>query len=398
MDKELTIPFPIPVNPGAMIVHKIIVAHGASEACLKWSDDNITGSLAVSYSLDSGEIGVPFHVSLDKSDPVHLFDSHNLSIVLGELDTVHDFTSYLDAKVAAIQKLDMLTFCGEEDLLGHYFVNLDKDTGRHFIGVTDPDINFVMIGEGEWNSFVETAAYRRKKKADEISYFYDELIQKTCQNALDGRLMGNADVWAGPSAIKELAKEPRFMRRALAAKMIEMVGKFPRQPPPLYRTTNFMPSYDPEKGYVFLQLHVADPGDYEGEYRPKKQELLKIACGVARNKFPHLKKIVGIAIDAPVTDGPNSEDFILMDCSDWSEEVRAHFDEVNVHHQFFSSRFTKTTNRTVTEFPRDESERPDSGRKLRKSHKGINRRFQTDRDASCSCGSGKPFRKCHGVR
>ena len=62
--------------------------------------------------------------------------------------------------------------------------------------------------------------------------------------------------------------------------------------------------------------------DYESEYRPKRQAVLEVACGAARNKFPHLEKVVGIAIDAPKFATSNSEDFILLDCKEWTEETR----------------------------------------------------------------------------
>ena len=42
-------------------------------------------------------------------------------------------------------------------------------------------------------------------------YVWDELYPAwTCQNALDGALMGNADLFQGRSAIYEMAREPRF--------------------------------------------------------------------------------------------------------------------------------------------------------------------------------------------
>ena len=43
-------------------------------------------------------------VQLDKNDPVHVLDSYNLKIILGELDTFYDFTTYIEAKEAAIKE------------------------------------------------------------------------------------------------------------------------------------------------------------------------------------------------------------------------------------------------------------------------------------------------------
>ena len=161
-----------------MIVHKIIVAHGAAEACRSFSDANVYGSLAVAYGPLGAELSSPFFVELDRDHPVHVFDSHNLEIIMGELDTVFDLSSYLDKKIEAIKRYDCLMYCGEEDLLAHYFLNYDRANNRHFIGTKDHDINCFMIGEGEWKDFVDTAVYKRKKAADRSSYLWDEIFRR----------------------------------------------------------------------------------------------------------------------------------------------------------------------------------------------------------------------------
>src|SRR3981081_777755 len=102
LDPKGEIPFPLNIDRGHMTVHKIIVAHGAKEACQNFSEDNVYGSLGISYSDGDGELPVPFMVHVDKSKPLHIFDSHNLPIIFWELDTVSDFTAYLDAKIEAI--------------------------------------------------------------------------------------------------------------------------------------------------------------------------------------------------------------------------------------------------------------------------------------------------------
>ena len=170
---------------------------------------------------------------------------------------------------------------------------------KHFIGVSQENYNCLMIGEGEWKDFKELEIYKNKKLADKVSYLWDEIIQITCQNALNGTLLGNANLLKGDSAIHEMAKEPRFFRRALSDQIIKSIRNFPESSQPIMRNLSFMPSYYPEKGYVFLQLKVDRITDYENDYRPKRQAILEIACGAAKNKFAHLKTVIGIAIDAP---------------------------------------------------------------------------------------------------
>jgi len=49
LDNQLNVPFPIDIDVDKMIIHKIIIAHGAKEACEQFSGDNVYGSLAISY-------------------------------------------------------------------------------------------------------------------------------------------------------------------------------------------------------------------------------------------------------------------------------------------------------------------------------------------------------------
>lgn len=352
LDAALKVPFPLDIHLPSIVVHKLIVAHGAREACKAFSDKNVYGSLGVTYGDGQPPGQLPFMIHLDRSNPVHVFDSHNLPIIFTELDTFFDFTAYLDAKLAAIKKYECLAYCGEEDLLAHYLLNLDSTSKTRFIGPKDGQYDFVMIGEGEWHDFVKLPQYANKKKADEVSYMWDRLIQITCQNALDGTLLGNANLLKGRSAIHEMAKEPRLSRRALSQRIAQAIREFPDKRG-LYRKMTFLESHYEEKAYVFLQLQVPDIRDYEHEYRPKRRAILEIACAAAKNAFPRLNTIVGIAIDAPRSAGNrNSEDFLLMDCHDWNDEKRAYYRKANEDWQFFHSAGDLRRTRTM-EFPLD---------------------------------------------
>ncbi len=355
LDPKQATPLPVRLPPNGYRIHKIIVAHGAREACEQFSDQNVSGSLAVAYGDGNlrDAFPFPFMVTLDKNDPVHVFDSHNLQIIFSELDTFFDFVSYLTAKEHAIQRFDCLCYCGEEDLLAHYFLNFEGES--HFIGTKDRTINFIFIGEGEWNDFTRSEPYRRRKQANEVSYFWDELIQRTCQNALDEKLMGNANLFDTRNAIHEMAKEPRFTRRALSEGMINAIKGFPTHMGGIARNVIFMPSFYRDKGYVFLQIKHPNITDYEKEYRPRRAKMLEIACGVAKNKFPWLTKVIGIAIDAPKFTKRNSEDFVLLDCAAWSAEHAALYEEANKLLRFFETDSLRTWKKTVSDFPRADS-------------------------------------------
>lgn len=389
LDGKKTIPFPLEIAPEKIVVHKIVVAHGAMEACKKDSSQNVYGSLAVSYLKTNGDSIWPFHVEIDKHNPVHIFDSHNLPIVLTELDTVTDFAAYLDEKLRAISKYQMVTYCGEEDLLGHYLLNFDKTSGRHIIGVKDEDkeINAIMIGEGEWHDFIKTDVYLNTKKEDRISYLWDNLIQSTCQNAIKGTLGGNSDIFKGKSAIYEMVKEPRFVRRGLSEKMLNAISKFPDYPDRITRHVAFLPSFQPNTGYVFLQLRTPESyKNMEIPYREFRQKLLEIACGAAKNKFPHIKKVIGIGIDAPkFSGGKNSEDFILFPCENWDKETRTYYENLNEDFNFFKTKHLRWHKENLTQFVQPV-----------KIAKPKEVRSKIGRNDLCPCGSGKKYKKCHG--
>lgn len=385
LDARRTKPLPVPLNREGMVVHKIIVAHGAAEACKNFSDSNVYGSLAISYGDPASQMPIPFPfvVQLDRNNPVHVFDSHNLPIILGELDTVKDFSDYLDAKMEAISKLGLLVYCGEEDLLAHYWRNLDQRTGRHFIGVAGEPPTGLFVGEGEWKDLIQLDRYKATKRANEASYFWDSLIQKTCDNWLNGRLLGDAGLLSRPNAIIEMAKEPRFMRREFVKHMQEAIQQFPPENR-FMRHMRFFNSYYETTGYVFLQLWVPEDmrGD-EAEYRGKRQEILRIACGAAKNRFPSLETVVGIAIEPPKLTDRTGEDFLWMDSREWTEERRHEIVESNGPFGFFET--GNIRERKYSEFVSLTPATPPRPRR------------RLGRNEPCPCGSGKKFKRCHGA-
>jgi hypothetical protein len=387
IDAKREKPFPVPFDRAKSVIHKIIVAHGAKEACELASPQNVYGSLAITYTETDGGPTTPFHIEIDRHSPIHVLDSHNMPIVLHELDTVGDFSAYLNEKVRAAGTFEYLSYCGEEDLLGHYLVNYDAATKCHVIGPKSKDrgeVNGVMIGEGEWRDFVKTGVYKNTKNEDRISYFWDQLIQRTCQNSLDGALGGNSDIVRGESAIYEMVKEPRFMRRGLSEKMLTAVDRFP-DTGSFTRQVTFLPSFEPNVGYVLLQLRVPDDFRAAADFREKRQTLLEIACGAAKNKFPNLIKVIGIGIEAPkFSDGTVAEDFILMPCETWPDERKTYYAELNREWNFFGTQALRQFEDSVTQFvqPTRTSNQAKSGK--------------LGRNDQCPCGSGKKFKKCHG--
>ncbi len=352
LDAKGTIPFPIKI-PSDVQIHKIIVAQGAKEACEEFSDENVYGSLAVSYCDEpSKDYSFPFLIHLDRKEPVHVFDSHNLEIILSELDTIYDFTAYIIAKELAISQLDLLSYCGEEDLLAHYFNNYDSSERKYLIGTKDKGVNGISIGEGEWKYFVVSERYKLRRKANEASYLWDEIIQRTCQNALDGTLGGTGDIFNYTSAVNEMAMEPRFIRRFLSEAIINAPQKIPEQKHGFWRMLSFRHSFFEDKGYVFFLFKNFDMVvEHYDEYRLIRQKMLEIACGVAKNKFSSLKKIIGIAFDSTKFHEIISMDLLLLNCEIWTDEQKKRFVEENNKLNFFQSETMESGIVNTKDFP-----------------------------------------------
>lgn len=127
-------PIDIPRGEGATI-HCVIVARGAGRACAKHFGDDI-GSLRVCAEIRGEQHcsadALPFTVG--DVDPrgtfMHVMDDVTLDIVLGELDTVLDFTDYLMKKATLVRSGLLRTAAGEQDLLAHYSIRLNED-GEH---------------------------------------------------------------------------------------------------------------------------------------------------------------------------------------------------------------------------------------------------------------------------
>jgi hypothetical protein len=191
----------------------------------------------------------------------------------------------------------------------------------------------------------------------------------------------------GQSAIFEMVKEPRFVRRALANKMREAIIKFPDHSGQMTRHVVLMPSFLADVSYVFLQLRMTDDFRATPEYLDFRRKLLEIACGAAKNKFPHLSKVIGIGMDAPKFAGEtNSEDFILMQCETWSDEVRQYYEEMNAGIGFFQSPSMRKYEERVTQFVPLSTDASSVAKPV----------YKVGRNDLCPCGSGTKFKKCHG--
>lgn len=168
--------------------------------------------------------------------------------------------------------------------------------------------------------------------------------------------------------------------------MLSAVQRFPDSSDQFMRQVTFLPSFQPNVGYVFLQVKPPDAFRTAADYGEKRRAILEIACAAARNRFTNLTRVIGIGIDAPkFSDGIVGEDFVLMNCESWTDEMSSQYELENAEWRFFKTLQMHQYNDHVSEF-------------VLPHHKVIKpeKTSQAGRNEMCPCGSGAKFKKCHG--
>ena len=87
---------------------------------------------------------------------------------------------------------------------------------------------------------------------------------------------------------------------------------------------------------------------------------------------------------ARLSGGTVAEDFILMPCETWTDEMKIHYEELNKEWNLFGTPKMRKFNDRVTQFvpPQRTGTQATSGK--------------VGRNDPCPCGSGKKYKKCHG--
>jgi hypothetical protein len=283
-------------------VHRIVVAFG--------------GKRQVPFS--SGDFGKGF---------VHAIDELSLLVLLTELDTITDFVQYLSDKEAFFSGgVRIVVEGGEEDILALYLAN-----NRSF-----PDnCDLIIIETGLWADFQQKPEYRAKKKADQDSYIWDQLIEEFCGHFQAGTLEYSAPLSEVERVTRTMARENRFNRRHLGASFKQFMELTETK----LRRARY--TISPSGiGYVFL----ATPHDYDREQRMLQ---LGARCGIVRGLNPEIKTVVGIATEEYVPGKGYSLDACYFHKEEWTDEDQALMQDLQRDFGYF-------TNPVVTHYQDDE--------------------------------------------
>ena len=170
------------------MIHCVVVARGAGRACATYFGDDM-GSLRVRPDISGKQHcaadALPFAVGdvNPRGSFVHVVDDVTLDIVLGELDTVLDFTDYLTRKAAFIRSGLLQSAAGEQDLLAHYAIRMN-DEGEHDFdaGRGGSPVN---LPAGEYQRFAQDPRYLARREANRLSYVWDRLIEKFTSHMIE---------------------------------------------------------------------------------------------------------------------------------------------------------------------------------------------------------------------
>jgi hypothetical protein len=283
----------------------------------------------------------PFHdnffpFTIGDVDPagsfIHVVNDVTLDILMKELDTVTDFTDYLDSKASFIRSGNLGNAAGEEELLSYYLTHMVDEDHHGFSHPKNIDwtpLDSISIDIGHYDALLKNPQFLSKKNADRNSYIWDRLIEAFTENMLAGTTIvrsGTFNITEHEEGVRHMALEPRVMRRLLGDGISEVLKKAH-----LHDKTfrSMIPSpNNPRDGTAYAFMTFALPkkqlaGGYE-QYRKVRSNILTTYCLAMLKKFPHIKRIIGIACEPPHQRGDQlggSEDMLLAKQLEWTPEL-----------------------------------------------------------------------------
>lgn len=129
---------------------------------------------------------------------IHILDEYTFPIIMKELDTITDFVSYFMQKEELLNSGKLLFIPSETELLTMFLSNMNEDKTEHCflsVNILSSNIDKIVINnlEDPYPQFTQTQEYKNKKEDDEISYFWDDMINSYSTEALNGNLIKGYD-------------------------------------------------------------------------------------------------------------------------------------------------------------------------------------------------------------
>ncbi|TWA31008.1 hypothetical protein FB009_1456 [Sinorhizobium medicae] len=297
------LPIDLP-DPKEAIFHRICVALGASAITREKFG---RPSLRIEPAIKDGKKPLTIGRLSHARGWVHVFDEESLPVVVKQLSTASDFVAYLNARSKLLGDGVFVSAEAETDLLARYLWHNRSFPNETEQYVIEPDL---------WPKVSADVNFRAGQKEDQVSYFWDHLIERVTGRFIDGTLeTGNElTVPEYESMARILAGESRFSRRVLAKLIIDRANRAKDA-----AIGTLLPSCQSDVTYVLYIGQGAAPSRYD-HYRKDRAMTLRARCIAAKAVLPEKRFIVGVGLDAAGSKG-SSEDFVLIDTLEWSDEV-----------------------------------------------------------------------------
>jgi hypothetical protein len=261
------------------------------------------------FSLKLGDFGKGF---------VHVFDEKSIQIILEELDTISDFTAFLNAKEEfASKKIRHIAFSGEDYLAMYLQNSFDIPEG----------VNLLLIDSDYWINYSKSREFLIEKYENRISYIWDGIIEQLYEDFESNNLIDQISRDELEIALRFMNKETRFGRRQMSVLLMEVLDIDYNISKPKARIV----STELENSPIYV-LMVRPHNDREFGRRE-----LHLRCLVARSISTDKKIVIGIGTDPYIEGKGHSIDLIYMDLTNWKEEDQLEAEKIKNKFGYFKS-------------------------------------------------------------
>jgi hypothetical protein len=367
---------PIP-NANESRIHLVVSCRGAAKAC-KDVFPASSGSLIVRSSVLTDANLAPFEIGTftENDEIVHVFDSEVMDIILQNLDTLPDFMRYLDLRDSFLKSRKDIYLTGEEELLALYLNNVGSDKMHGFEQLMRLDS--IVISEGLYSQYITSKAYHSKKRADEVSYGWDNLILSCYQlseNSGDARSEEQRK-----KLLTEMAKLDRLQRRVYGESIQYVMNEAEK----LGRHTRLIPPSNADDP-IWLFMSLRRPPDVNlDEYLSVRQQMIYDYLLVTRLEATSPRDVIGIALTSAAEKNIKFEAFLLRR-EDWNSNLHQKAIQAKKNGGYFTN--TVTISYHNEEYPNDSIER-------KRLTSGRTRGSRLGRNDFCPCGSGVKYKHC----
>ena len=267
----------------------------------------------ISVSLGSKE-QVPMQYGDLGSGFVHVFDEKSTEVLFKELDTISDFTNFLQA-VENLSNESRLIFDGGgiEDLMALYLQNND------LFDMSEKS-TLMFLTSGIWDKCVNSQEYKDGLPDLNSSYIWDELIEHYSKDLLSGEIFDfyTREATDNDWAIMTMALQPRGYRAVLIDAFIEYLNNDEI-------ASHIVPGYN-NTIFVFLKGSHSDR-----EHRSKE---LLLRCHIVSVNLEN-KIIVGIARDKLEGNGFSSDLVYIEENRDWTQKEKGRYKKLSKELNYF---------------------------------------------------------------